>query len=243
MKIDLGLARLSLAALCACLLSGPLGAYIPPDLNLRRTQLVQLLPYKDVADLHAWVPQQSLLLSPQAYMQLVHQRFAATSVAWTYYAGWCYLDLLEQTRQRYVQREDDLQHAQELLDGYEIRANDALRVDLDPQSPKTLTLSEARSQPNLEQNEEFLSVFRPLPWPELGYNRQQVLQLLDACHQDMERVEQQRLKLETARVDFANQQNLWTDWLSDMAQASQKFTQAQYQQPYGDPLPLPPESP
>lgn len=243
MKIDLGLARLSLAAMCACLLSGPLGAYIPPDLNLRRTQLVQLLPYKDVAELHAWVPQQSLLLSPQAYMQRVHQRFSANSVAWTYYAGWCYLDLLEQTRQRYVQREDDLQHAQELLEGYEIRANDALRVDLDPSSAKILTLSEARSQPNLEQNEDFLCVFRPLPWPELGYNRQQVLQLLEACHQDMERVEQQRLKLETARVDFANQQNCWTDWLSDMAQASQKFTQAQYQQPYGDPLPLPPESP
>jgi hypothetical protein len=243
MKMLLGLARLSLAALCAWSLTGSPAAQIAPDLNLRRTELVQLLPYHDVSQLHQWVAQQPLLLSPSQYMQRLQQRFPATSVAWTFYAGWSYLDLLEQTRRRYLKRADDLDNARAWLEDYERRVNVALRANLEPSPAKTLRIEEAKNQPEMSQDDEKLTVFRSLPWPEMGFDRSQVLLLLEACQQDLQRVEQQRLKLETAQEQFARQQNCWAEWLSDMAQASQKFTQSEYLKPYGDPLPLPPNDP
>ena len=243
MKIQLlGLKRLSLALVCGfCLATQPAQAYLPPDLSLRRTQLVQYLPYQQVAELHEWVPQQSLQLSPDEYLNLLHQRFPDTNVAWTFYASWSYLDLLEHTQQAYEQRKADLEHAEELLDQYENRANDVLRLEIEPATTKALTLEPAKAQPSLQQTDTLLRVFRPLPWPELGYSRSQVLQLLEACRQDRAQVEQQRAKVEVARTEFVAHQDRWMDWLSDVAQASQEFTQAEYTRPYDDPLPIPPK--
>lgn len=223
---------------CGCL--APAAALMPPDLAYRRTQLVQLLPYQQVVELQAWVPQQSVLLSPQQYMELLRGRFPYNSVAWTYYAGWSYLDLLEQTQQAYDERDDVLERGQALLEQYESRANDVLRLSIDPGKPRALTIQEPKSQPDLQENDEFLRVFRPLPWPENGYDREQVLQLLEACRQDLVRVQEQRRKIESARAAFVDHQELWAGWLTELVQASQKFTQAEYLKPYDDPLPMPP---
>ena len=97
----------AVAALSFALLR-PVYAYLPPDLSQRRTQLVQLLPFAEVTRLQAWLTQQSVLLSPAEYLEKLHSLFRDTSVAWTFYAGWEYLDLLEQTQQAYDQRDDDL---------------------------------------------------------------------------------------------------------------------------------------
>lgn len=227
---------------CGCLaLTGTVGAYVPPDLAFRRTQLVQLLPYQQVVELQTWVQQQSVLLSPQAYMQLLRGRFPHNSVAWTFYAGWSYLDLLEQTRQEYDHREDVLDRGQELLEQYEGRANDVLRLAVDPAKPRKLEIEPAQSQPELQESDEFVRVFRLLPWPENGYDRDQVLRLLEACRQDLVRIEEQRRKLESARAQFVDHQEVWAGWLTEMDQSSRKFTQAQYLGPYDDPLPMPPK--
>jgi len=213
---------------------------IPPDFYLRRTQVVQWLPYQDVAQLHGWIPQQSVLLSPKDFMDRLHQKFSLNSVAWTFYAGWSYLDLLEQTLQAYDQRKDVLERAQELFEQYRGRAHEQLRLNQEVANPVVLELEGPTTQPSLEENEKFLRVFRPLPWPDQGFNRAQVLQLLEACDEDQKRVEQQLNNLESARKNFADHHAGWVEWLSDLAQASQKYTQSDYLKGFDDPLPLPP---
>ena len=224
-------------------LVGPAGAYLPPDLSRRRTELVQLLPFAQVTQLQAWVSQQSVLLSPAEYLDKLHAQFPDQSVAWTFYAGWEYLDLLEKTQQAYEQREDDLNHAEDLLAKYEERCNQALRGETTPAQPLPLNLAPAESQPQIEETEDHLRVFRVLPWPDQGYTRAQVQQLLEAAHADQEQVDSQRRKLEAARKSFIGHQDLWTAWLTDVARTSAKYTQAQYLKAYGDPLPPPPAEP
>lgn len=221
-------------------LACPASAYLPPDLSQRRTELVQLLPFAQVTQLQAWVSQQSVLLSPAEYLEKLHAQFPDQSVAWTFYAGWEYLDLLEKTQQAYEQREDDLSRAEDLLNKYEERCNDALRGDTTPAQPLSLQIPPAESQPQIEEAEDHLRVFRVLPWPDHGYTRVQVQQLLEAAHADQAQVQSQRVKLEEARKNFIGHQDVWTAWLMDLAQASVKFTQAQYLKAYADPLPVPP---
>lgn len=216
-------------------------AYLPPDLSQRRTELVQLLPFAQVTQLQAWVAQQSVLLSPDDYLQKLGARFPERSVAWTFYAGWEYLDLLEKTQQAYDQRDDDLARAEDLLSRYEERCNEALRAEVTPAQPLPLELPPADSRPQLEETDEHLRVFRVLPWPDRGYTRSQVLQLLEAGRADQAQLHSQRAKLEQAKKNFVGHQDVWTAWLMDMARASQKFTQAQYLKPYDDPLPPAPK--
>ena len=221
-------------------LACPASAYLPPDLSQRRTELVQLLPFAQVTQLQAWVNQQSVLLSPAEYLDNLHGQFPDKSVAWTFYAGWEYLDLLEKTQQAYEQRDDDLARAEDLLAKYEERCNESLRGDVTPAQPVPLQLAPAQSQPQIEETEDHLRVFRELPWPDRGYTRTQVQQLLEAAHADQAQVRSQRVKLEEAKKNFIGHQDVWTAWLMDMAHSSAKFTQAQYLKAYGDPLPPPP---
>ena len=242
MAVPMKLTRFWVAVFCVWQLASPGAAFLPPDLYLRRTQLVQLLPYSEVDKLQQWVAQQPLLLSPHDYFERLGQESKRTSVAWTFYAGWCYLEVLEHTLRAYDQRGRDLDDATDLLSEYQDRANDRLRVRIEPGTPRVLTLAEPKSQPTVEKTDDYLQVFRPLPWPE-SYDRAQVIELLEACRADLAQVDQQRSKLQEARARFLVHHSLWTDWLSDLAEASQKFTQAEYLQPFGDPLPLPPAEP
>ena len=221
-------------------LAAPVSAYLPPDLSRRRTQLVQLLPFSQVTQLQAWVSQQPVLLSPAEYVEKLRGQFPDTSVAWTFYAGWEYLDLLEHTQQAYDQREDDLARGEELLTKYEERCNDALRGEVTPAQPLPLNLAAADSRPQIEESDDHLRVFRVLPWPDRGYTHVQVQQLLEAGRADLAQLRTQRARLEEAKKNFLGHQDTWTAWLMDMAQASEKFTQAQYMKAYADPLPPPP---
>lgn len=227
---------------CALALTiAPAAAYLPPDLSQRRTELVQLLPYEQVTRLQAWVAQQSVLLSPEEYLGKLHSQFPDTSVAWTFYAGWEYLDLLEHTQQAYNVRDDDLSRGEDLLAKYEERCNEALRGDSTPTQARTLNLAPADSRPQIEETEDHLRVFRVLPWPDHGYTREQVITLLDAGRADLAQVRAQRAKLEEAKKNFVGHQDVWTAWLMDITQASEKFSQAQYLRPYDDPLPPAPK--
>lgn len=227
---------------CALLLTiAPAAAYLPPDLSQRRTELVQLLPYDQVARLQTWVSQQSVLLSPEEYLSKLHAQFPENSVAWTFYAGWEYLDLLEHTQQAYDQRDEHLSQAEDLLASYEERCNQALRAESTPSQPQALELAPADTRPQIEESEDHLRVFRVLPWPEHGYTRTQVLALLDAGRADLAQARAQRTRLEEAKKAFVGHQDLWTGWLMDVAQASAKFSQAQYLRPYDDPLPPAPK--
>lgn len=225
-----------MAALSFALL-GPASAYLPPDLSQRRTELVQLLPFAQVTQLQTWVAQQSVLFSPAEYMTRLHAQFPDTSVAWTFYAGWQYLDLLEKTQQAYDQRDDDLARAEDLLAQYEERCNEALRGEVTPAQPVPLQLAPADTRPQVDETEDHLRVFRVLPWPDRSHTRAQVLELLEAGRADLAQVRSQRARLEEAKQNFVGHQDVWTAWLTDMAQASQKFTQAQYLKAYDDPLP------
>ncbi|MCW5867485.1 MAG: hypothetical protein KIS61_09500 [Candidatus Eremiobacteraeota bacterium] len=229
-----------MAALSFALLR-PAYPFMPPDLSQRRTQVVQLLPFAQVTQLQTWVWQQPVLLSPADYLEKLRAQFPDTSVAWTFYAGWEYLDLLEKTRQAYDQREEDLAHAEELLTRYEERCHEALRGEVTPAQPLPLQLAPADSRPQLEESAEHLRVFRVLPWPDRGYTRAQVLQLLEAGRADLAQVYSQRSRLEEAKQKFVGHQDVWTAWLTDLAQASEKFTQAQYLKAYDAPLPPPPK--
>lgn len=231
------------AAAVSFALLAPVNAYLPPDLSQRRTQLVQLLPFAQVTQLQAWVGQQSVLLSPSEYLEKLNGQFTDRSVAWTFYASWEYLDLLEQTQRAYDQRDEDLEKAQSLLARYEERCNEALRGDVIPAQPLPLNLSAADTRPQIEETEEYLRVFRVLPWPENGYTRAQVQQLLEAGRADLAQVQSQRTKLEEAKKNFVGHQDLWTAWLMDVAESSQKYTQAQYLKAYDAPLPPPPADP
>lgn len=234
--------NLWVAGVLSFALAGPVSAYLPPDLSRLRTELVQLLPFAQVSQLQTWVAQQPMLLSPAEYLDKLRRQFPDTSVAWTFYAGWQYLDLLEQTQQAYDQRDDDLARAEELLSKYEQRCNDALRGEVTPAQPLPLALAPAESRPQVEETEGHLRVFRVLPWPDQGYTRAQVQQLLEAGRADLAQVLSQRARLEEAKKNFVGHQDLWTAWLMDMAQASAKFTQAQYLKAYDDPLPPAPRS-
>ncbi|MFN8609964.1 MAG: hypothetical protein U0931_20655 [Vulcanimicrobiota bacterium] len=218
----------------------PVWAYLPPDLSLRRTEVVQLLAYSEVARLQSWVSQQPVLLSPAQFLERLYGQFPDRSVAWTFYAGWEYLDLLEKTRQGYDQRNDDLGRAEDLLTAYIERCNEALRAEVTPARAAGLALAPPASRPQLEETEEHLRVFRVLPWPERGYGRAQVLELLEAARADLDLVQSQRSRLDEAKTAFAGRQDVWTAWLADVAQSTQKFTQAQYLKTYDDPLPPPP---
>ncbi len=232
----------AMAALSFALLR-PASAYLPPDLSRRRTELVQLLPFAQVTELQAWVVQQSVLLSPASYLEKLRAQFPDTSVAWTFYAGWQYLDLLERTQQAYDQRDHDLARAEDLLAQYEERCNEALRAEVTPARPMPLQLAPADSRPQLEETEDHLRVFRVLPWPEGGHTRTQVLELLEAGRADLAQVRNQRASLEKAKENFVGHQDVWTAWLMEMAQASQKFNQAQYLKAYDDSLPAAPSEP
>jgi len=129
----------------------PVWAYLPPDLSLRRTELVQILPYSQVARLQAWVAEQSVLLSPAEYLEKLYARFPDHSVAWTFYASWEYLDLLEKTQQGYDQRDDDLARGEELLTSYIERCNEALRADATPAQPVPLRLAVPGLVPRLKR--------------------------------------------------------------------------------------------
>ena len=222
-------------------LAAPVNAYLPPDLSRRRTQLVQFLPFAQVTQLQTWVSQQPVLLSPAEYLDKLRVQFPDTSVAWTFYAGWEYLDLLEHTWQAYDQRDDDLTRGEELLTQYEERCNHALRGEVTPAQPLPLNLAAAESRPQIEETEDHLRVFRVLPWPDRGYTRAQVQQLLEAGQADLAQLHAQRARLEDAKKNFVAHQDVWTAWLMEMAQASEKFTQAQYLKAYDAPLPPPPK--
>lgn len=229
----------AMAALSFALLK-PAGAYLPPELSRRRTELVQLLPFAQVTQLQSWVQQQPVLLSPADFLERLQAQFSDRSVAWTFYAGWQYLDLLEKTQQAYDQRDDDLARAEELLARYEERCNESLRGEVTPAQPLPLQLSPPDTRPQVEETEDHLRVFRVLPWPDHGYTRPQVQQLLEAGRADLEQVRAQRTRLDEAKKAFVGRQDAWTAWLVDIAQASEKFTQAQYLKAYADPLPEPP---
>lgn len=218
----------------------PAWGYLPPELSLRRTELVQILPYGQVTQLQAWVSQQPLLLSPSIFMERLYAQFPDRSLAWTFYACWEYLDLLEKTQQAYGQRDDDLGRAEDLLTAYIERCNESLRAEVTPAQASPLQLAPADSSPNIEEAEDHLSVLRRLPWPERGYSRSQILELIEAARADLALVQNQRSKLEDAKRAFVGRQDVWTAWLTDVAQSSQKYTQAQYLRPYDDPLPPPP---
>jgi hypothetical protein len=215
-------------------------AYLPPDLSLRRTELVQILPYAQVARLQNWVPQQSVLLSPAEYLEKLYAQFPDHSLAWTFYASWEYLDLLEKTQQGYDQREDDLARGEELLTAYIERCN---AVEGTSAQPLPLQLASPETRPQIEESDDHLRVFRVLPWPERGYTRAQVQELLEAARADLSQVQAQQARLEEARKAFVGRQEAWTAWLTDVAESSRKFTQAQYMKPYNDLLPPPPREP
>lgn len=219
----------------------PVWAYLPPDLSLRRTELVQILPYSQVARLQAWVAEQSVLLSPAEYLEKLYAQFPDHSVAWTFYASWEYLDLLEKTQQGYDQRDDDLARGEELLTSYIERCNEALRADATPAQPVPLQLAVPGTRPEIEEGDDHLRIFRVLPWPERGYTRGQVLELLEAARADLNQLQTQRTRLEEAKKSFVGRQDVWTAWLTDVAESSQKFTQAQYMKPYDDLLPPAPK--
>jgi len=128
-----------------------------------------------------------------------------------------------------------------LLAKYEQRCNEALRVDNIPTQALALELAAPETRPQIEETEDHLRVFRVLPWPDQGYTRAQVLTLLDAGRADLAQVRAQREKLGEAKRTFVGHQDLWTAWLMDMADASAKFSQAQYLSPYDDPLPPAPK--
>lgn len=220
----------------------PAWGYLPPDLSLRRTELVQILPYAQVAQVQAWVSEQSVLLSPSAFLEKLYAQFPDRSLAWTFYASWEYLDLLEKTQQAYDQRDEDLGRAEDLLTGYIERCNECLRAEVTPAQASPLRIPPQDSRPKLEESEESLSVFRSLPWPERGFSRTQVLELIEAARADLALVQTQRSKLDEARRAFIGRQDIWTAWLTDVAQSSQKYTQAQYLKAYDDPLPPPPRA-
>ncbi|MBS2039474.1 hypothetical protein JST97_31095 [bacterium] len=221
----------------------PACAYLPPDLSLRRTELVQLLPYGQVAQLQDWVAQLPVLLSPAQFQARLYEKFADRSLAWTFYASWEYLDLLEKTQQGYDQRDDDLARAEDRLTAYIERCNESMRAEVTPAQPRGLKLDPPEGRPRLEEDEQHLRVFRPLPWPEGGYDRGQIIQLTEAARADLQQVQTQRAKLEDAKQAFVGRQDVWTAWLTDVAQSSQKYTQAQYLKPYDDPLPPAPGEP
>lgn len=229
------------ALFAASLLGGAAHAYLPPDLAQRRTQIVQMLPYTDVAALHTWVDQLPVELSPQEYLQRLNARFPATprSVAWVFYAGWTYLDRLDLTQQAYVLRLRDLDTARAHLLAYEKRTTSTLRTEVEPGTPAELQLAAPDSAPKNDTSDAGLHVFRLLPWPE-RFTREDRLRLLQAGRADMEIAKTQSAKIEGARKQFALNQDRWALWLSQIAGASTKWTAGQYLAPYGPGMPEPP---
>lgn len=215
--------------------------FASPDLNLRRTKVVQWLPFDQVIAVQEWVPSLSLELTPDDYLRQLRERFPKQeSVAWVFYASWLYLDRLDQVQGGYDDRVQALNQSEKLLRDYELRCSRALRVDNQPGRPQELKLTPVSSQPKNIQDAEALTVFRRLPWPEQGVHREQVFQLLEACREDLKQVEIQRNKIDSAKATFVARQDLWMTWLLELAHSTRRFTQSQYLAPYSPPDPKDP---
>lgn len=224
----------------AALLSAPVLAYVPPDLLQRRTELVQLLPYADVRALQQWVETLPIELTPADYVARLRTQFASPSVAWTYYAACIYMERMERTQEAFEQRGKALDKARSLLIEYERRTTDSLRADYEPSNPPLeLHLEQPDTQPRNASDNEGLTVFRKLPWPE-RYARADREKLLQASRDDIVRAEQQKEQLEGAQQAFIAKQDRFMIWLTELAEATRYFTTAQYLGPYGPDLPAPP---
>lgn len=204
------------------------GAYLPPELSLRRTEVVQLLPYAKVVDLRSWTDSLPLGLSPGEHLRQLGARYPdAQSLALAFYSGWLYLDRLDRVQQGYVQRQSDLNLAEKEYDSYRQRVHQAIRGFNQPAQPRTLDVGPEVRPPQLVKDESGLQFFRKLPWPEQGWSLAQLDQLLEACRQDQDRLLQQRAKLQAAWDDYRVKQDLWAGWLSELHQRSVNFTGGQ----------------
>lgn len=218
-----------LSLLVCLLLSGGAGAYLPPDLSLRRTELVQLLPYGQVVALQQWIRQLPTDLTPSRFCQQLRQQFPQQeSVAWVFYASWSYLDHLEDTLQAYDQRSRDLETGIQWLEEYRGQ------VESVATGGEAVLVEPALAIPQLEKTEKGLRVFRLLPWPQ---PTMQAAALLQASQADRETAQAQREKVALVKQAFEPFQQSWMEWLMDFAEASHKFSQSQYLAPFGDPLP------
>ncbi len=213
------------------LLAPPAGAYLPPELSLRRTEVVQLIPYARVAELKAWMQELPPDLSPEGLLQRLQARFQDRSLAFAFYAGWCYLDQLDRLQQAYKQRGEELEQAgKEYLD-YQARAEQRLNADSLPEQPQSLQLGPVLNPPVLRKDETGFQFFRFLPWPERGWTPRQVEQLLAASREDQERLKQQSARLQPAREQVRGLQDRWAQWLLDWNRQSADFTAGQMLQP------------
>lgn len=213
------------------LLAPPAGAYLPPELSLRRTEVVQLIPYARVAELKAWLEELPTDLSPAGYLQQLQARFEDRSLAFAFYAGWCYLDRLDRLQQAYEQRREELALAEKEYHDYQARAQQRLNASWLPEQPLSLQLGPVLNPPVLRKDEAGFQFFRFLPWPERGWTPLQVEQLLAASREDQERLKQQSGRLQPAREQVQGLQDRWSQWLLDWNRQSADFTAGQMLQP------------